>query len=384
MSASDKPALVKDRSKKKVPAKISKPADARYPAIKNAAKAKGPKSAKTAEPKQVYTLAETDWDQDLVVDADNNMDVGMDKRGIKLNQKQPRNGNLKATRQGRITKRSRPTKTNVKNKVTKTKQSVPNRSLRKPRAAKQTANRRILAMADDDVEGQDVSSQRGLSGETGIPTEAPQGVGQNDSEHSPGDGDNVIDISEAHLSREKRKNQSIKDYTERDGNRSPMTSPRTASGKPKSPLQSPILQAQPAIKQPEDQQSRQSEQLGEPAEHPATPVESLIEQEGAPSNLCTLMPAIPLGENTERAQQILNSFRESKVVSVASKRDVETRNNTFNLPSSLILENDGIQYDMEGTHFDDTMAPLMLEAVDHATEHDAEVDRGPEDSVELL
>ncbi|KAL8719732.1 MAG: hypothetical protein Q9225_003302 [Loekoesia sp. 1 TL-2023] len=383
VSARDKPALVKDRSEKKVPTKISKLADTKYPAIKNAAKAKGPKSAKTAEPKETYTLAETDWDQDLVVDANNNTDVGMDKKGIKSNQKQPRNGNLKATSKGKITKRSQPTKTNAKNKTTKTKQSVPNRSPRKPRAAKQTANRRILAMGDDDTEGQGVSSQQGLSSETGITTEAPQAAGRNDPENSPGNVDEAIDTLEVHLSRKKQRNLSIEDSARRDGNQNSVSSPHAASGKPESPPEGLILNTQPAITQPGDRQARQLEQLEESTGHPATLVEQLIEQEGAPSDLCADVPAIPLGENAERAQQDSHSFKENNKVSDASKPDPETRNITSNLPNLDVLENDGMQYDIEGTHFDDAMAPLMLEAIDHAAERDIEVDRGPEDSAEL-
>ncbi|KAL9005988.1 MAG: hypothetical protein Q9188_001278 [Gyalolechia gomerana] len=365
--ASNKPRLGEDRAKDQLPAMTSKPVDAGSPSVNGAAETRAPKIGKTATKKLAGTLAETDRDQDLVVDTDNDDASHVDEKDVESNKKRTKKAKLKATSKGQIKDEKQTAKTNTK-KAIKVKDGAPNRSPRKPRAAAQKAKKKILAIDNGDSEGEDVSSQQENSNDIGMAADAL-------SERSSSD-DGPTSASKAYIARKKQRNPNVRDSIGSKPKPGVDAEQHTASGKLDAHAESPILNAQPAM------QHLASHPIGQVQNSEGVSNLSAIVS-GDQASAQRIAPAIP--NHVLAPQQSLESNGRKSIVFNASAMDTETHKIGSEALSHPIPGYGGQHPETEDTHFHVAMAPLMPDAADlfvddrhPPVEHDLEINRGPE------
>lgn len=365
--ASNKPRLGEDRAKDQLPAMTSKPVDASSPSVNGAAETRASKIGKTAKKKLAGTLAETDWDQDLVVDTDHYDASHVNEKDVESNKKRPKKAKMKATSKGQITNKNQTAKTNTK-KAIKVKHGAPNRSPRKPRAAAQKAKKKILAIDNGDGEGEDVSSQQENSTNIGMAADAL-------SEH-PASDDGPTSASKAYTAQKKQRNLNVKDSIGSKPKPGVEAEQHTASRKFDVHAESPILNAQPAM------QHLASHLIGQVQNSEGVSNLSAIVS-GDQASAQQIAPAIP--NHVLAPQQSLESNGTKSIVFNTSAMDTETHKIGSKALSHPIPGYGGQHPETEDTHFHVAMAPLMLNAADlfvddrhRPVEHGLEINRGPE------
>ncbi|KAL9025660.1 MAG: hypothetical protein Q9196_005552 [Gyalolechia fulgens] len=380
-SASNKPRFGEGRAKDQMPSTTSKSADAKSPPVNGAAEMKSPNVGKTAKRKQASILAETDWDQDLVVDADSDDGSHLDEKFVKLSKNRSKKATMKAVSKGQMRKKIQTTKSNTKKKASEVKDGVvPTRSPRKPRAAAEKAKRKILAIDDGDGEEEDVSSQQEHSNEIEMATDAPRAPAPDNSERLSGDVDGVTGAFTADTSGKKQRTLNAKDSIGSDVKARVDGDQHMSSGKTDA-AESLISNAQPAMEHLASHLNGQVP-ISERASNPSSIItgDQASAQQVAPSNPDPVI-APP---------QSLDSNKHRSIVSNPSFMDTETCDIGSKAPSPSLSGNAGQRPEVEDTHFHDAMAPLLLDAAElfvddrHApVEHDFDIGRGPNNGVDL-
>lgn len=371
-SAGNKQRLSRDSAKTRVTAKTSKPANATSQPAKSVAKTKSPGVSKSTKTKQLNTSADTDWDQDLAIDTDDGRDSNVVAKNVRSGKNRSKNLDLTAVSKGRITEKSQSSK--IKSQKTNAKDGVPSRSPRKPRVAAQKAKSKILAIKSGNGEGVE-SSQQGNS----CAMEAPQDAASNLDEH-PTDDNGVSDSSKTDIARKTQNNSNVKDSAGSDAKSWENADESTTSHKPDTKAENLVLTAQSAMKL-----RHSSSHNGQVpySEEPSSLSTAIIEHQEAAQQIAPSESDSPLV-----IQEGLDTNEHCEVIHNASPREIETRNTVSKAPSPPT--SDRQDPEVEDSHFQDAMAPLMIDTANlfvenhHALqEHAADINFGPQNNTHI-
>ncbi|KAL8840462.1 MAG: hypothetical protein Q9170_001338 [Blastenia crenularia] len=357
--AKKKPRTIDHKAKSRSSKRVDRSADAQPLNMKNLNKEKDPCSAKAAGKSQVNGLNKTVSDQEMEVTMNDIVDAGIKSNNAKPSKKQPGKVKTNATANGKITTSRQPAKAATKVSTTIKEGQSP----KKPRAAKEAARRRIQAMESDNIDPDDVLINGGTSDGQSLVTEEPQ-ASLHPTKRSLGDNNEIPDSYEIHASSEGRSSTIVTIASRPSVNRvDPNSGDSIGSDKSGPPAESPIRTAHLSNDQSANQRPRLLEKVKGYIVEPVTLVHSEVGCQDALSGFPLARTAISSGEGGEGAQQVLDNSHQENVNLKPAEVHPEIQGLLYNGKSPLISENNGMQPTAEDSHFEDAIAPSMLETI---------------------
>ena len=370
-SANSMPKVVKSKPRVATPAKTSKQAAAKSFIMRDSDTRKGLRGVKSVEQKQASTAAKTEWDPDPLMDTNKDKSTEGDKGATKPDQKQSRKTKTKATGGGQKAKRSQPTQISTASKAIRISQDAPNRSPRKPRAAKKIAKERISALKDEAIQAVEISSQQETSCRAAISIQESKITAHETPERSVDSANEVMKATQTLSSRKKRRRSSSEACTGNGAKRKPVGDQETNSEQSGPELEDLLLATEPATGESMNQESEPLAGSRSSIEYSTTSATRPSKQRRAPSNIDSLSAAIPLGEKAEGAQYILNNQEAPNFVVDDSKIKPEALKSGTNSLNPRTVDDQDVQSTTHDTDSDDPPFPIMLDIANERADEKA-------------